>query len=49
MLEELIANASHSSTQGFIGVGLIAAYFCLIVAVSFYRIYKGDHMGHAHH
>lgn len=49
MFEELVANASHSSTQGFIGVALIAAYFCLIVVVSFYRIRKGDHMGHGHH
>lgn len=48
MIQELITNAMHSTTQGFIGVSLIAAYFCLIVAVSFYRIRKGDHMGHHH-
>lgn len=48
MLQELVANAMHSTSQGFIGVALIAAYFCLIVAVSFHRIRKGDHMGHHH-
>lgn len=46
MIQELITNAMHSTSQGFIGVALIAAYFCLIVTVSFYRIHKGDHMHH---
>lgn len=49
MLDELILNASHSTTQGFIGVSLIFAYFCLIVATSFYRIKKGEHMDHHDH
>lgn len=46
MLNELIANAMHSSPQGFVGVTLIFLYFCLIVATSLYRIRKGDHMHH---
>jgi hypothetical protein len=46
MLNELIQNAMHSSPQGFLGVSLIAIYFCVIVATAFYRIGKGDHMHH---
>lgn len=49
MLTELIANASHSTTQGFIGVALIAVYFCIIVVTAGHRIRKGAHMGHDHH
>ncbi|MEG6506562.1 hypothetical protein ACR4XJ_09245 [Nitratidesulfovibrio sp. D1] len=46
MLNELIQNAMHSTPQGFVGVSLIAIYFCVIVAAAFYRIGKGDHMHH---
>jgi hypothetical protein len=46
MLNELIESAMHSSPQGFVGVSLIAIYFCVIVATAFYRIGKGDHMHH---
>ncbi|SHN69552.1 hypothetical protein [Desulfovibrio litoralis] len=45
-LNELISNAMHSTTQGFVGVGLIFVYFCVIVGVAFYRIKKADHMHH---
>lgn len=46
MLDLLIANASHSTFQGFVGVGLIGVYFCLIVGTALYRIKKADHMHH---
>ena len=44
MVATLVQNAAHSTAQGFVGVGLIALYFFLIVAVSFYRIKKGEHL-----
>ena len=46
MLTELIDNAMHSTSQGFVGVSLIFVYFCFIVATAFYRIKKGEHMHH---
>ena len=46
MLQELVANAMHSSTAGFVGVTLIVAYFVLIFCTACDRIVKGEHMGH---
>ena len=46
MLSQLVANAMHSTPQGFVGVSLIFLDFCLIVVTSFARIKKGDHMRH---
>ena len=38
MLLELFNNAMHSTPQGFLGVGLIYIYFCVILGTAFYRI-----------
>lgn len=43
-LPELLTNMGHSTPQGFVGIGLIAVYFCIIAYYSFYRIKKGDHL-----
>ena len=46
MVDILLQSAAHSSPQAFVGVGLIALYFCLIVGVAAYRIKQGAHMHH---
>jgi hypothetical protein len=46
MLNELIENAMHSTTQGFIGVSLIGIYFVLICCVAIYRVHKAYHVEH---
>lgn len=46
MISELFNNMMHSTPQGFVGVGLIGIYFCVIVTTAFYRIGKGDHLHH---
>lgn len=46
MFDMFLANASHSTAQGFVGVTLIGLYFCLIVATALYRIKKSEHMHH---
>ena len=46
MIQELIANMKLSTTQGFVGVGLIVFYFLLILRTAIMRIRRGDHMRH---
>ena len=46
MMSELIANMGSSTAQGFVGVGLIFVYFCIIVGTAFWRIKRGEHMHH---
>ena len=46
MLNELVASAMHSSAQGFVGVTLIAVYFCLIVGTALYRIRRNGQAGY---
>ncbi|WP_169727905.1 hypothetical protein [Desulfovibrio inopinatus] len=46
MIEELIQNMAHSSTQGFYGVSAIFIYLAIIVVVALMRIRqfaKEDH------
>ena len=38
MLSELIHSALHSTPQGYLGVGLIFFYMCLIVGTAVVRI-----------
>ncbi len=45
-ISELIANASHSTPQGFVGVGIIFTYFIVMLLAIAYRIKKGDHVHH---
>lgn len=46
MFEVLFENAMHSTPQGFVGVSLIAIYFCVILSTAIYRIRKGEHLEH---
>ena len=46
MVEQLIANMMQSTTQGFIGVGLIFGYLLLIVFTALKRIAEGDLLHH---
>ncbi len=46
MFNDLISNILDSTLQGVIGVMLIFIYFFVIIAVSLYRIKKGEHMDH---
>lgn len=45
-ISELIENAMHSTTAGFVGVSLIFIYMAIIVGTALFRIYentKADH------
>ena len=46
MLSELLANVAHSTAQGLVGVGIIFAYFGVMMYTIVYRIKKADHMKH---
>ena len=46
MLSELFADMMKSTPQGFVGVGLIAVYFVIILGTAVTRIVKADHMDH---
>ncbi len=46
MIAELMDNIMHSTSQGFLGVGLIFFYFALIVGAAAMRIAKAEHMDH---
>lgn len=46
MLSELVHNAMGSTSQGFVGVGLIFFYFVLILDTAAMRIKRGDHVSH---
>lgn len=45
-ISELIENAMHSTTAGFVGVGLIFFYMALIVGTAAYRIYQNFNDDH---
>ncbi len=41
---ELIGSAMHSTPQGFVGVGCIIIYFCVILYAIVYRVKRGEHV-----
>ena len=49
MIGELIHNALDSTPQGFVGVGLIFFYFCIMMWAIVMRIRRGEHIEHAEH
>lgn len=45
-ISELITNAMHSTTAGFVGVSLIFIYMALIVGTALVRIYQNTQEHH---
>ncbi|EGJ48716.1 hypothetical protein V6C53_14160 [Desulfocurvibacter africanus] len=45
-ISELIENAMHSTTAGFVGVGLIFIYMAVIVGTALVRIYQNTQEEH---